>query len=209
MIEIEEIEQFNILVEVAAEFATKVSERELVVAAQAALLAENLGRQAIGVSIELADDAEVHRLNKEYRGVDRTTDVLSFANEEAPDWEGRPDVVYNLPAQAQTEDDEDDEDFEDDEEDEADDATPKFIVPPHLQENAERYLGDIIISFPQAERQCAEFNNSVNREVQELIIHGVFHLLGYDHEDPEDREVMRAKEEAAAQYLEKLTATND
>ena len=75
-----------------------------------------------------------------------------------------------------------------------------FALPPDAQ--ATRYLGDIIISYPQAERQAPEFGNSVTRAVQELVIHGVFHLLGYDHEKDADREVMRAKEEIASKTLD-------
>ncbi|NWJ45594.1 MAG: rRNA maturation RNase YbeY [Chloroflexi bacterium] len=75
-----------------------------------------------------------------------------------------------------------------------------FALPPEAQEA--RYLGDIIISYPQAERQAPDFGNSTTREVQELVIHGIFHLLGYDHEKDADREVMRAKEEAAATILD-------
>jgi probable rRNA maturation factor len=75
-----------------------------------------------------------------------------------------------------------------------------FTLPANARES--RYLGDIIISYPQAERQSAEFGNNAAREVQELVIHGVFHLLGYDHEEEADREVMRAREEAATRILD-------
>jgi probable rRNA maturation factor len=204
-------ENFDIIVDIGEAYQTAINEAALVAAARGALLAEGLGGEPIGVSIEIAGDAEVQRLNREYRGVDRTTDVLSFANEEAPDWDGRPGVVYAL------EDDtepapEDEGDWEEEYDDEADDGPgnpesdpAKFVLPPELQaqrDSGQRYLGDIIISFPQAERQAGEFNNSPLRETQELVIHGVFHLLGYDHEDPNDRELMRAKEEAAAGYLD-------
>lgn len=195
-------ENFDIIVDIGEAFQGAVSEAALVAAARGALLAEGLGGEPIGVSIEIAGDDEVQRLNREYRGVDSTTDVLSFASEEAPDWDGRPGVVYAL------EDEGDWEEYDDEADDgpgnpETDGA--KFVLPPELQaqrDSGQRYLGDIIISFPQAERQAGEFNNSPLRETQELVIHGVFHLLGYDHEDPNDRELMRAKEEAAAGYLD-------
>ncbi|MBN9391210.1 MAG: rRNA maturation RNase YbeY [Chloroflexi bacterium] len=203
-------DNFDIAVDIGEPYQGAVTAEALVAAARGALLAEGLGGLPIGVSIEIAGDDEVQRLNREYRGVDRTTDVLSFANEEAPDWDGRPGVIYNLEEDVEAEDEEGDWDEEYD--DEADDGPgnpdteeTKFVLPPDLQaqqDSGQRYLGDIIISFPQAERQAGEFNNTPLRETQELVIHGVFHLLGYDHEDPNDRELMRAKEEAAAAYLD-------
>jgi probable rRNA maturation factor len=204
---------FEIMVDIAEVYRTAITEEALIAAARAALAAEGLGGQAVGVSIEIAGDDEVRRLNREYRGLDRTTDVLSFANEEAPDWEGRPGVVYNLadnPDAAPLEG-EDSEEWEEEYEDETGDGPdgqgevnpPRFVTAPELQiQHEQRYLGDIIISYPQAERQAAEFNNTPGRETQELVIHGVFHLLGYDHEDPDDRELMRAKEAAAAALLD-------
>ena len=200
-------DKFDIQAELEEAYSQALSQADLVLAAQMALVAEGLGGQPIGLSIEVADDEYVQRLNREYRGIDRTTDVLSFANEEAPDWDGRPGVVYGLQPQAADADESLDEETLDPDEydDEADDGgRPGFILPPELAESADgsRYLGDIVVSFPQAERQASEFNNTVGREVQELIIHGVFHLLGYDHEEPDDREIMRAKEEAAARLLD-------
>lgn len=198
-------EKFDIQIDIAEAYAAALDEADLFKAVRAALLAEALENQAIGVSVEIADDLEVQRLNREYRGVDRTTDVLSFANEEAPDWEGRPGVAYDLPETAE------DEDWPEEYEDEADDGSEiepvsasQFVLPPEIvaQQAGNRYLGDIIISYPQAERQAAEFGNTPRREVQELVIHGVFHLLGYDHEEEDQREIMRAKEEAAARRLD-------
>lgn len=199
------MENFNVMVEIGEDYEGAVEAEELAVAARAALIAEGLSGQTIGLSIEIAGDEEVQRLNREYRGVDRTTDVLSFANEEAPDWEGRPDVMYSFgDTTHEAEDDNYDENEEDEDDGEADTA-PRFVMPPGMQTSGERYLGDIIISYPQAERQCAEFGNTPLREIQELVIHGVFHLLGYDHEQEADREAMRLKEEAAAQRLDGAT----
>ncbi len=211
-----QVEKFEIMVDIAEIYRVALNEEALVAAAVGALLAEGLGGQVIGVSIEIAGDDEVQRLNREYRGVDRTTDVLSFASEEAPDWEGRSGVVYELEDSAEADweaevEDEQAGEFEE-YEDEADDgpgnpessASPQFITAPELQnqqQSGQRYLGDIIISYPQAERQAGEFNNTPLRETQELVIHGVFHLLGYDHEDANDRELMRSKEEAATSFL--------
>lgn len=207
------------MVEIGEAYEDKLSQEDLLSAAQAAMLAAGLDNQAVGVSIEIADDAEVQRLNREYRGVDHTTDVLSFANEEAPDWEGRSGVNYDFSeanpaeqADAELAQEAEEEEWSEEYDDEADDGLeagtserPRFVLPPDFQaeeSGGKRYLGDIIISYPQAERQAPEFKNTTLREVQELIIHGVFHLLGFDHEDPDDREVMRAKEEAAARLLD-------
>ncbi len=55
-----------------------------------------------------------------------------------------------------------------------------------------RYLGDIVLSFPFAERQAKERGHAVEAELQLLVIHGVLHLLGYDHETAEDKSRMWA-----------------
>jgi probable rRNA maturation factor len=56
-------------------------------------------------------------------------------------------------------------------------------------------LGDIIISVETAMRQAEDFGHSLEREVAYLTVHGILHLLGYDHEELEDKEEMRAEEE--------------
>lgn len=56
-------------------------------------------------------------------------------------------------------------------------------------------LGDVIISCERAQRQATEFGHSMAREVAFLTVHGVLHLLGWDHEDPEDERRMMAKTE--------------
>ncbi len=55
-------------------------------------------------------------------------------------------------------------------------------------------LGDVVIAPTVAERQAVELGHSVERELDVLLIHGVLHLLGYDHEDDADAEVMAARE---------------
>ncbi|HUV75240.1 MAG TPA: rRNA maturation RNase YbeY [Dehalococcoidales bacterium] len=65
-----------------------------------------------------------------------------------------------------------------------------FITPP----DGLRHLGEVIISYPQAVLQAEEHQHSVKRELAILIIHGVLHLLGYDHEEPEPGDEMRARE---------------
>ncbi len=68
-----------------------------------------------------------------------------------------------------------------------------FVTPPDVA----RHLGDVVISYPRAEAQAREYGHSIRRELAYLMAHGCLHLLGYDHEDEAEREVMRAKEEAA------------
>lgn len=57
------------------------------------------------------------------------------------------------------------------------------------------YLGEIFICYPRAESQAKEKGHSLDKEIDILFIHGLFHLLGYDHIKDEDYEVMRRKEE--------------
>jgi len=178
--------QFTILCDIGEAFQAQLNKAEIIRAVQAALLTEELGGQPIELSVAVSDDDEVQELNRTYRGIDKTTDVLSFAAEDEAAWDrgqgsrvGGRDEANNQQLTSGT-----------------------FVLPPEMLQT--RYLGDIIISYPQAERQAADFGNSPPREAQELVIHGVFHLLGYDHEIEADREVMRAKEEAAAQLLDQI-----
>lgn len=112
------------------------------------------------VDITIVDDEEIHTLNREYRNVDRPTDVLSFALDEG-------------------------------EEDE-----PQLIDGPE-----EHLLGDIIISAETAQRQGEEFGHGLEREIVYLAVHGLLHLLGYDHMTDEDKKIMRAKEEEALREI--------
>jgi probable rRNA maturation factor len=66
-----------------------------------------------------------------------------------------------------------------------------FILPPEWMPP----LGEVIISYPQAVLQAKERQHSIKKEIAILIIHGVLHLLGYDHEESEPERQMRAKEE--------------
>ena len=67
-------------------------------------------------------------------------------------------------------------------------------------------LGDIVLSLERAEEQRIEFGHSFEREVGYLVCNSVLHLLGYDHENEDEREVMRTKEENT---LEVLALTRD
>lgn len=71
-----------------------------------------------------------------------------------------------------------------------DPSAEEFVLPG----DGVRRLGDIVISYPQALEQAAEQRHSVRKELSLLVIHGVLHLLGYDHEVPEDAQRMRRRE---------------
>ena len=112
------------------------------------------------VDITLVDDAAIHELNRTFRGIDRPTDVLSFALDEG---EEEPEV--------------DDDEIE------------------HL-------LGDVIISAPTAVRQGEEYGHGLEREMTYLAVHGMLHLLGYDHMEEKDKLIMRKREEEVLRRLD-------
>ena len=66
----------------------------------------------------------------------------------------------------------------------------RFIGPP----DGVRHLGEVVISYPQAVKQAQEQGHSVAQELALLIVHGVLHLLGYDHELPEEEQQMKVRE---------------
>jgi len=67
---------------------------------------------------------------------------------------------------------------------------PPFVIPP----DGVLHLGEVIISYPQAVIQAGEHQHSIKKEIAILIIHGVLHLLGYEHDKPEPKHRMRARE---------------
>lgn len=79
--------------------------------------------------------------------------------------------------------------------DQSDDA-PHLDLPPDLAAELQRHLGDIVIAYSYAERQAAQFGNSVTAELRLLAIHGTLHLLGYDHAAPDEEEAMWAEQES-------------
>ena len=68
----------------------------------------------------------------------------------------------------------------------------------------EDVLGDIIISIPRVKEQAMEYGHSVERELSYMVVHGFYHLMGYDHIKEEDKKIMRPKEEY---ILNKLNIT--
>ncbi len=59
----------------------------------------------------------------------------------------------------------------------------------------EGYLGDVVMCYPQAVRQAGDYSNTVQEEVELLAVHGILHLLGYDHEEEMERERMWQRQE--------------
>jgi probable rRNA maturation factor len=66
-----------------------------------------------------------------------------------------------------------------------------FVLPP----SAPTHLGDVVLALGRAAEQAEEYGHTLERELAYLTVHGVLHLLGYDHEAEADREEMRAREE--------------
>lgn len=127
------------------------------------------------VAVSFVDDETIHQLNKEYRGMDKPTDVLSFAMSESG--EDELPVFYDDMEEVEIE-------VEGLEED--DDGEENLLAEP---------LGDIVISVPRALAQAEEYGHSAEREIGFLFVHGFLHLIGYDHESEEDEKVMFAKQE--------------
>ncbi len=74
-------------------------------------------------------------------------------------------------------------------------ALKKEDYPYDLDEEERLFLGSIVICKKRAEEQAEEYGHSLRREICYLAVHGICHLLGYDHETEEDKSEMRAKEE--------------
>ena len=127
----------------------------------------------VEVSLLITDDETVRRLNAEYRGLDETTDVLSFSTEHPGHWEGEDDEP---PLSAEID---------------------QFVLPPGLPTP----LGEIIISWPQAQRQARDRGVDPESELALLVVHGALHLVGHDHVEPEETALMQALEQQALRSL--------
>ncbi|QGU95499.1 rRNA maturation RNase YbeY [Clostridium bovifaecis] len=117
------------------------------------------------VSVIFIDNDEIKRINKEQRNIDKVTDVLSFPMLEYP--RGK---VYK-------------EAYKDN----------NFAIS-DLNEG-KLVLGDIVLSLEKAKEQSEEYGHSYLREVCYLTVHSVLHLLGYDHMEEEEKNIMRKREE--------------
>jgi probable rRNA maturation factor len=72
----------------------------------------------------------------------------------------------------------------------------ELALPPELAAELERYLGDIIIAYPYTIHQAAHFGSTPAAELRLMVVHGVLHLLGDDHDTPEAEARMWARQEA-------------
>ena len=77
-------------------------------------------------------------------------------------------------------------------------GSPPFVPPP----DSISHLGEVIISYPQAVIQAAECQHPVRKEIAILIIHGILHLLGYDHDLPEPEQRMKTREAEILKIIE-------
>lgn len=117
---------------------------------------EKLENSKLSITITLTTPEDIQKINKEYRNIDKATDVLSFPM------------------------------FEKDELDE------KIQKKDFTYEDI---LGDIVISIERVEEQAKEYEHSFEREFSYMLVHGFYHLMGYDHIQEEDKIIMRPKEE--------------
>ena len=86
----------------------------------------------------------------------------------------------------------------------AQEPTPGFITAPEMA----AYLGDIVIALPFTRRQAAALNRTLIAELRLLAVHGVLHLLGYDHAEPEEEAIMWAKQDAILAGLANCSMAN-
>ncbi len=128
-------------IEVQNERAYPVDATALTRAALTVLSAHEIAPDS-AMTIVIDDDAAIAALNRQFRGIDAPTDVLSFPM----------------------------------------DAPPMPGEPP--------YLGDLVIAYPYAAAQAARESFSVAHGLLLLVVHGTLHLLGYDHDTPENRAAM-------------------
>lgn len=117
---------------------------------------EKLENSKLYISITLTTPSNIRKINKEYRNVDKETDVLSFPMFEKNELE-------------------------------------EMIKNNHFEH--EDVLGDIVISIERVKEQAIEYGHSFEREFAYMLVHGFYHLMGYDHIEENDKIIMRSKEE--------------
>ena len=123
---------------------------------------EQLQDSKLYITVTFTNPKNIQSINKEYRNIDRPTDVLSFPmyqKEELDKKKKKKDFQY------------------------------------------QDILGDIVISIPKVEEQAKEYGHSFERELSYMLVHGFYHLMGYDHIEEEDKKQMRKKEEKILETL--------
>ena len=164
-----------------------LSEQEVEALVRSVLLGEGAPDDT-EVSVSFVDKDTIHQLNRDYRGIDRPTDVLSF-NIDDPDEDDEP--WWDEPegeGEPAGEDDEPDEDA-----DACAEEAPEDACDGEAGEGV-CMLGDVIVCPEVVEGQAAGFGNTVADEMRLLLTHGCLHLMGYDHEVAEEAEEMEALE---------------
>ena len=122
---------------------------------------EKLDKTNLYISITLTEPAEIEKINKQYRNIDRPTDVLSFPMFEKEELNNF--IEENLKN-----------------------------TDVNMQGDI---LGDVVISIPKVYEQAEEYGHSFERELAYMVVHGFYHLMGYDHMEEEEKKIMREKEE--------------
>ena len=145
--------------EVTEEFVSKVTE-----VIDFALKEEEVNIKC-EISLLFVDNDEIKQINRETRGIDRETDVLSF-----PMLEYENKKVFK-------------------------EIYKEHKFSPADFDGEELVLGDIVLSLEKALEQSLEFNHSYEREASYLVVHSVLHLLGYDHMLDDEKSIMRSREE--------------
>ena len=128
---------------------------------------EKLDKTNLYISVTLTNPEEIEKLNRQYRNIDRPTDVLSFPMFEK---------------------------------DELDNFIKTDLKNNDVNEERD-ILGDIVISIPRVYEQAEEYGHSFERELAYMVVHGFYHLMGYDHIEEDDKKVMREKEEEVLNKL--------
>lgn len=144
------------------------------------VLAE-LAPDAASATVRFVSDREMRGLNRDYRGFDKSTDVLSFPGD-LPPHPGAKSSIQASEAQSEAEVE----------------AQPDAVFPELPTD--EPHLGDVVISVPTARRQAKERGHGVERELRLLALHGILHCLGYDHE-ADDGTMERVEDELRSRLL--------
>ena len=138
--------------------------------------------EGIELDLSIVSNEEIQVLNRDYRGLDKPTDVLSFALTEVTSEFDVDFAHLDLTEEAEETEDLEETEFEDEE-----------AIPQHL--------GDIIISYPRAQAQAPDYGHSLGRDLAFLAVHGFLHLNGYDHQTEEEaQEMVKIQEEVLTTY---------
>lgn len=163
----------TIKVQIDEQFQAQAQPEPLHRVALATLIHQRV-EEACELAVVVTGDEALRELNRRHRGVDAPTDVLSFPDERCP--EPCPELCRRA----------------------VEGTRGPFVGAPGLQ----RYLGDVIISFPRAETQATEAGHDVQAELQLLVVHGVLHLLGHDDQAEPERAAMWTAQAAILQALD-------